>query len=432
MNKANEKPDFRLLLTGDLHIGRSSSRVPAGVSADALRAATAWERIVQLAISESVNAVLLSGDIADEQNKFWEAIGPLEAGVRQLTDNGIQTIAVAGNHDFEVLGKLANEMEGDFRLLGRNESWERITLSDSSSPALHIVGWSFRSRHVDHSPLDDYEHATDFDVPTLGLVHGDLDSPASHYAPLDSKRLDTAGPGGWLLGHVHKPQLIEGSSWILYPGSPQALDFGETGKHGPWLADVRNGCLELPRQVHLSTVWYDTVAIDATGVVTEDDLRGEIKDSLQAAAKKITGAAGSALEQIVTRLTIAGHSSLAGSVANSMQEIERDLRMTFGTVTLTVDRANSELLPDIDLEQQAGQHSVLGTIASLLLELDKDKRSDEVEELIEETRMELEQVRGKSEYLGLTGRRIELGDVINHLRQSGRDLLIQLLSQTDA
>ena len=71
MNKANEKPDFRLLLTGDLHIGRSSSRVPAGVSADALRAATAWERIVQLAISESVNAVLLSGDIADEQNKFW-------------------------------------------------------------------------------------------------------------------------------------------------------------------------------------------------------------------------------------------------------------------------------------------------------------------------------------------------------------------------
>lgn len=425
-----DPPDYRLLMTGDLHIGRSSSRVPA--AAHSLRAASAWERIVRLAIDERVNAVLLSGDIADAQNKFWEAIGPLEAGVRQLTENGIQTIAVAGNHDFEVLGKLANELDGNFRLLGRNENWERVTLANDKGPVLHVDGWSFKSRHVDRSPLEDYTYSPDFAVPTLGIVHGDLDAPASRYAPLDRQQLATAGPGAWLLGHVHGPRLIEGSSWILYPGSPQALDFGEPGRHGPWIAEVRDGQIEVPRQVQLSTVWYEEVEVDATGVVTEDDLRGEIKDRLQSRADEITGDAGAMLEQVVVRLLVKGHSALAGLAQDTMQEIERDLRMTFGTVTLTVDRAVSELLPEIDLEQHAGQNSALGTVATVLLELDKEEPSDEVKELIEETRVELGQVRGKPEFLGLTGGRIETREVVEHLRRSGRDLLIQLLKQTDA
>lgn len=432
MSDTPDNPDYRLLLSGDLHIGRSSNRVPAGVPAEAVRAASAWERIVRLAIGERVDAVLLSGDIADEQNKFWEAIGPLEAGVRELTGNGIRTIAVAGNHDFEVLGRLADEVEGDFQLLGRHETWERVTLTNAAGPVLHVAGWSFKSRHVDRSPLEDYAHAADFSVPTLGLVHGDLNVAGSPYAPLEQKHLETAGPNAWLLGHVHKPQLIEADPWILYPGSPQALDFGETGSHGPWIADVRNGRIEPPRQVQLSTVWYELVDVDATGVVTEDDLRGEIKDRLQSRAGRITGSAGSMLEQIVVRLLIQGHSRLAGFVTDSLQEIERDLRMTFGTVTLTVDRAMSELLPEIDLEQHAGQNSALGKVATVLMELDKDEPSDEVKELLEETRVELEQVRGKSEFLGLTGGRIEPREIVDHLRRAGRELLIQLLKQTDA
>lgn len=432
MSNSAKKPDYRLLLTGDLHIGRSSSRVPDGVPADLLRSASAWERIVQLAITEQVDAVVLSGDIADSQNKFWEAIGPLEAGVRQLTEHGIQSIAVAGNHDYEVLGKLANELKGQFALLGKNETWERITLKNDSGPALHIDGWSFKSRHVERSPLDDYEHVSDPGIPTLGLVHGDLNAPDSHYAPLDQRQLQSAGPAAWLLGHVHKPQLTDGNNWILYPGSPQALDFGETGNHGPWIADVRDGRIETPSQFPLSTVWYEPLDVDVTGVLVGDDLRGEIKDALTARAEHIVGRAGTALEQIVMRLRIVGNSPLAGSVSESLQEIENDLRMTFGTVTVTVDRARSELLPEIDLHEHAGQSSILGTVSTLLLELEKEKRSEAVEELIETTRLELEKVRGKSDFLTLSGSKIGLNDVVNHLRQTGRELLIQLLKQNDA
>ena len=73
---------MKLVLSGDLHIGRSSSRVLDSVRRDDLRAVTAWRRMVELAIQEQVSLVCLSGDVADEDNKFWEAIGPLERGIR--------------------------------------------------------------------------------------------------------------------------------------------------------------------------------------------------------------------------------------------------------------------------------------------------------------------------------------------------------------
>ena len=431
MRESAHKPDYRLLLAGDLHIGRSSSKVPDGVSPDLLRAATAWERIVQAAIDENVNAVLLSGDVADAQNKFWEALGPLEAGIRRLTDHDIETVAVAGNHDFDVLAKLANELEGRFTLLGRNETWERATLENGSGPALHVDGWSFKARHVDRSPLEDYQHVADPVIPTLGLVHGDLNLPDSHYAPLDQKQLEAAGPAAWLLGHVHKPQLTDGDVWILYPGSPQALDFGETGAHGAWVVEVCNGRVQRPIQATLSSVWYEQLDVDVTGATSEDELRGEIKDALNARSERIISTAGTALDQIVLRLRIHGNSPLAGTVADTLKEIENDLRLTFDTVTVTVDRARSDLLPEIDLYEHAGQNSILGTVSSLLLELDKDKRSEAVEELLEGARLEMEKVRGKPDFLTLSGSRVEQGEVVNHLRQTGRELLIQLLEQND-
>ena len=62
---------IRILLTGDIHIGRSSSHVSESTPRDDVRAATAWSRIVDLAVAEEVSAVCLSGDVADQDNKFW-------------------------------------------------------------------------------------------------------------------------------------------------------------------------------------------------------------------------------------------------------------------------------------------------------------------------------------------------------------------------
>jgi hypothetical protein len=49
-----------------------------------------WQAIVERAIQEQVDLITLSGDIVDHDNRFFEATGPLEAGLTKLAAAGIQ------------------------------------------------------------------------------------------------------------------------------------------------------------------------------------------------------------------------------------------------------------------------------------------------------------------------------------------------------
>ncbi|MCC5829509.1 MAG: DNA repair exonuclease, partial [Phycisphaeraceae bacterium] len=278
---------MKLLLAGDIHIGRASTRLPDGTDRESLRAGAAWERLVKLAIELRVDVVCLSGDIADQDNKFWEAIGPLEAGIGRLSEAGIWTVAVSGNHDFDVLPRLADGLSEQartrFLLPGRGGVWERVTIRDGHGRAvLHVDGWCFAQERVRESPLKDYVFDPPGDgVPVLGIVHGDLGVSESVYAPLSLSDLMRAGPSGWLLGHIHSPRLergagAAGSCWVLYPGSLQALDPGETGGHGPWLLEVEHGRLGEPRALQLSSVWYETVEVAADGLLDVRDVRDRV------------------------------------------------------------------------------------------------------------------------------------------------------------
>lgn len=41
-----------------------------------------WSRIVDYAIAHGVDVVALSGDIVDRDNRYFEAIGPFQRGLR--------------------------------------------------------------------------------------------------------------------------------------------------------------------------------------------------------------------------------------------------------------------------------------------------------------------------------------------------------------
>src|SRR5690606_1937215 len=99
----------RILCAGDLHLGRRSSRVPWDGDGAAGSCAEAWMRLVECAIRERVDLVALSGDLVDHDNRWFEAFGPLERGLKRLADAGIPVYAVAGNHDYDTLPHLRSE-----------------------------------------------------------------------------------------------------------------------------------------------------------------------------------------------------------------------------------------------------------------------------------------------------------------------------------
>ena len=94
---------FRFLHCSDLHIDSPfkglSSLQPS--LAEILRQSTyqAFQNIVELALQEEVEAVLIAGDIYDGSDKSLEAQLKFRSGLQKLSDAGIDTFIVHGNHD---------------------------------------------------------------------------------------------------------------------------------------------------------------------------------------------------------------------------------------------------------------------------------------------------------------------------------------------
>ena len=138
---------FRFLTAGDIHIGRHPVRVPPDQDIREFTPKRAWQALVQKAITSKVDAVALTGDVVDQDNRFYEAFPDLQVGVQKLIDEGIHVIGVSGNHDYDVLPRLAKEIEG-FQLLGRGGIWEDLSVEGRDGTPVRFVGWSFPHRHV--------------------------------------------------------------------------------------------------------------------------------------------------------------------------------------------------------------------------------------------------------------------------------------------
>lgn len=395
---------LRIVLTGDLHVGRRPSRVSDEGLCKRASCAAAWSAIVDLALREKADVVAVSGDLVDRENRFYEAFGPLERGLRKLSDAGVDTVAVAGNHDFDVLPKLADQLGATrFRVIGRGGSWERYTVERDGRPVLHVDGWSFPSESVLDNPLRGAMPTAPTDgVPALGLLHGDLDSAASRYAPLSLAELRNTCHRFWLLGHVHKPALhaFDGFCPVLYPGSPQGMDPGETGAHGPWLLELDEQSRLKPRQVPLCRVRYEELGVDVAGAATVDEVRSRVLKGLRRHLDAFCDGCGP-LEFVSCRIVLTGRTAVHRQLRQLAREMQPDLELTVGPFDARIERIEVATRPSIDLPEMARGGGAPAALARLLNDLQSGAKESSTVPLVDQLVRDLAGVWEARPYLPL-------------------------------
>ena len=357
----------RVLCTGDLHVGRFPSY--ATTADRSLSVESTWDRTVDWAIDQTVDAVALTGDVADQDNKLFEAFGPLKAGVERLAAAGIRTFAVAGNHDYDALHRLADLLDpAAFTLLGPRGTWTTADLVRDGTPVLRLVGWSFPDRYVRSSPLDAFP-SVEGDLPVLGLLHADLDQADSPYAPVRSTELAAAPVSAWLLGHIHRPSFrVEGGRGLLYPGSLQPLDPGERGPHGPWLVTVDADGTVAADHHPLASVRYDEVAVNLEGVNDRKGAEKAIVDALSEHLRTAGEAQPQALYHVLD-VRLEGRTPLHGSLAGIADELTEEA-FPEGRATGVVRRVAVETRPAYDLRDIARRKDPAGAVAQLVLDVE--------------------------------------------------------------
>lgn len=412
-----------LLAIGDMHLGRPPAAIPDDLRdrQAELGPEAAFSRAVDAALGHRVDAVLLAGDLVDQDRDFFVAYGQLRRGIERLAEAGIPVLAVAGNHDTEVLPRLATEIEG-LELLGSGGQWQARSLDD-----LTILGWSFPKARVRSSPLDSLPPTESFGT-TLGLLHCDLDQPDSPYAPVASRTLEDAPVDAWLLGHVHRPGDLDQDRPIGYLGSVTALRASETGPRGAWLVRVEQGDFSADH-LALAPLRFEAVDIDCSQLEDPDALRETILAATRERLHPMASASPGPLA-LGVRITLTGTSRVAGALNQAAFELATDGRSwDEGGIACFIQRITPAVLPRLDLERLARQTDPCGLLARRLLALEEPE-SEEYRRLIRLGRESMMPVLHSREFRELD---VEPDDhaVADWMKRAGRLALTRLVGQRE-
>lgn len=393
---------IKLLATSDLHLGRRSADLPANTAEG--KTTYTWHKIVDLVLWESVDALLLTGDIVDEDNKYFEAVGPLKAGFEKLREANVEVFLVAGNHDYDVLPEIIGQ--GRFpnvHLLGADGRWESHLLSRNGVD-LTLVGWSFPRRHVREDPLLSFTvDISPKSCFTIGLLHGDADVADSVYAPLRLSGLRQQPVDAWVLGHIHKPTVYRGSlPLIFYPGSPHALSAAEPGVRGPVMLNLKHGQDIGHETIPLSPVYYDDLIVDVTNMHHKSDLRGRIMEAIETKSHSLQKINDSLLYMVFT-LYLEGEHPDGFSVETWVNPAEDDyLDDIIPGKSIKIRKVLNRIRPAIEnLEVLAKEPSLAGRLAETILAIQKGESTALLDEMLREWKMKTEQMQRSETYIAL-------------------------------
>ena len=274
---------MRFIHTADLHIDsplRGLSRYQ-GAPLERLRGATrrALERLVDLAIEQKVDFVLIAGDLYDRDwQDFHTGLFVREQMVR-LGRAGIAVFIVQGNHDAQSLMTRQIPWPDNVKVFSSRTA-ETVRL-EALGVAIH--GHSFPNREVNENLASNYPPA----VPgcfNIGLLHTSLTGADGHdtYAPASLADLKSRNYDYWALGHIHARQVVCEQPRVVFPGNLQGRHARETGAKGCELVTVE-GAVVSAAFVPLDVVRWHQLEVDLQPVVSLDDVPRQVGQALQAA-----------------------------------------------------------------------------------------------------------------------------------------------------
>jgi DNA repair protein SbcD/Mre11 len=244
----------RLLHTSDWHLGRSFHQVGL---LDAQ--AQFVDHLVEVVRAESVDAVLVSGDVYDRAIPAPDTVALLSQAVTRLVDAGAAVVLSSGNHDSAIRLGFASDLLARSGLHIRSAAsgvGTPVVLGDVAVYPLPYLEPSVVARDLD---ADERTHAGVLRA-AMSRVRDDAGRRPGRSvvmahafvtggATSDSERDIAVGgvsavhPGTFAgvdyvaLGHLHGRQQV--GDTVRYSGSPVALSFSEHRQtKGSWLLDV--------------------------------------------------------------------------------------------------------------------------------------------------------------------------------------------------
>lgn len=318
---------FRFLHAADIHLDsplHGLSRYD-GLPVEDLRSATrtSFDNLVQCAVDEAVDFVIIAGDLFDGD---WRDMGTglyFARAMGRLDQAGIPVFILAGNHDAASIISRTVPWPPNVRQFGprRPETYRLPELG------VAVHGQSFSTPAVTENLVLAYPPAESHSF-NIGVLHTALAGRQGHadYAPCSVEDLRSKGYDYWALGHVHEFEIVSTYPYVVFPGNVQGRTIRETGAKGAVIVTVLDGEVSAVDRVDVDVIRWARLEVDCSGAQLED-----IQDRIRTALGRLHGANGSG-RPIVVRVSLTGELTDAGALHDRAAELRDDVRAIAGAI----------------------------------------------------------------------------------------------------
>jgi exonuclease SbcD len=412
----------KFIHTADIHLDSplKGLEVHEDAPVEEIRGATrrAFDNLIDLAIEEEVDFILIAGDLYDGDWKDYNTGLFFSARMGRLYKYGIKVFIVSGNHD--AASQLTKTMPlPDNVTLFSPKKPQSVKLDDLG---VIIHGQSYSYRAVTENLASQYPQY-DSNYFNIGLLHTSLTGREGHedYAPCTLDDLKSKGYDYWALGHVHKREIISKEPWIVFPGNIQGRHIKETGAKGASLVSVEDGRIIKVEALELDVLRWVICQVDLSECETSEKVYDVVRQALEQELDQVDG------KLLAIRLVLTGSCPVHGKLLDQTTQWTegfRSIAVQFGDMWL--EKVKFQTTRKVSLEEMFGEgNPIAGLLKSVQqIELDGDTLFGLVPELSAlKNKLPAEILTGDEPFLDRSP------DKIKGLRNEIQELLIAKLHQ---
>lgn len=199
-----------------------------------------FQKIVDQAIENQVDFVLLSGDLYNTQKINIQAQSIFIKQLQRLNQEKIPVFLIRGNHDYLTEETRALSLPLPENVYTYTEEVTTHIIQTKNNKKVAVSGFSYESQWVHDRKVQEYPERMENVDMHIGMLHGDEENVTpvgGNYAPFTLDELRQKNYDYWALGHIHQKQQLATHPIVIYPGNIQGLHKNETGEKGCLLVE---------------------------------------------------------------------------------------------------------------------------------------------------------------------------------------------------
>lgn len=360
----------KFIHTADIHLDSPLKGLEAHEDApvEEIRGATrrAFDNLIDLAIEEEVDFILIAGDLYDGTWKDYNTGLFFVSRMGRLSKAGIKVFIVSGNHDAASQITKALLLPDNVTLFSSKKP-QSVQLDDLG---VIIHGQSYSIRAVTENLTAQYPQ-NDPSSFNIGLLHTSLTGREGHenYAPCTVDDLKSKGYDYWALGHVHKREIVSHDPWIVFPGNIQGRHIKETGAKGVTLVTVEDGRIAKVEKRELDVLRWAICQVDLSQCETSESVYDSVRQSFEQELDMVNG------RTLALRLVLTGKCPVHAQLLDRTAQWTEEFRgITTGFGDLWLEKVKFQTSRKVSFEEIFGEDTpIAGLLRSIQhLELDGD------------------------------------------------------------